>query len=539
VTQPSQASVPEGVAAGGTLLPSPWAPLRSRLFLGIWLTQVISNVGSLMQNAGGAWLMTSLGGSAFLVASMQTAAAVPVVLIGVPAGALADIVDRRRLMIGAQTWMAVNAAILALLTYLHHTTPALLLGLTFAMSLGLAASGPASQGIQPEIVPRHHLPQAIGLTSMSYNVGRAVGPALAGLVIVVGGPQLVFLLNAVSFFGVIGVLVAWRRAPTVSTAPRETLVGAMRAGLRYSLHSLAFRAVMIRTALYIVPGSALLALLPVAARRLLHLGAGGFGLLLAAFGAGAVAAAILLPRFRAKASADALLAASATVVAATLVVVAYVHQPVVVGIVLVAGGGGWMLGSSSLTVSAQSSVPDWVRSRGMGLLQLVIWGGVATGSLIFGALAGVAGLSVSLAAAAALLAVNPLARARWPLRISERLDLTPSPYWPEPVVVLDPAPGHGPVLVTVSYTVPTERADEFAQQMRRVERQRRRTGARRWALWRDTADPQRFVETFVVESWEEHLRQHHRVTATDQQMMTEIARIYSAQPEVTHLLSAY
>jgi MFS family permease len=531
-------TVDQRAAVGAPVLDSAWAPLANAVFRALWIAQFVSNIGTWMQNVAAVWLMGTLGGSALLVALVQTATLLPVFLVGVPAGALADIVDRRRLLVVTQVAMLAAAVALAGLDAAHRVTPGALLALTFALGLGSALNLPAWQAIQPELVPRRQFAQAVALNGVNMNAARAIGPAVGGLIVAASGSAAVFALNGLSFLAVLVVLVRWRRPPADASMPRETLAGAVRAGFRYGLHSPTLRGVLYRTVFFCVPVSAVTALLPVLARGPLRLGAGGYGLLLGAFGLGAVLSAAALPRLRARWSIDAVVTGSIVVLAAVLALLAGAHQAVLVAASLVFGGAAWTLTLSSFNVAAQGSVPDWVRARGMGLYLLAFQGSFAAGSAVWGAVAD-ASLTLALAVPAALMTAGLVVARRWPLRRTERLDLRPSPAWPEPVVVLQPAPGQGPVLVTLEYRVPAERVERFVEGMRRMEHLRRRTGARRWNLYRDTADLDRFVETFVVDSWEEHLRQHRRHTVTDREIADQLRSLASEPLRAQHLLSVY
>ena len=390
-------------------------------------------------------------------------------------------------------------------------TPALLLALTFALGLGTALNGPAWQAIQPDLVPKEDMPQAIALGALTFNVGRAVGPALGGLIIAIAGPPWVFLINAISFVGVLIVIVAWRSPARTSGLPLESVAGATRACLRYAANAPILRGILVRIGLFIVPAAALLALLPTVARDELGLGSGGYGLLLAGFGVGAAFSAVIRPRVAAVMSADALMAWSSVLVAATLLVTGLVHVTWLVVVVLFAGGCAWTTATTATTVAAQAALPWWVRARGLGLYLLVVTGGVAIGSVIWGVVAGwnLAGAQVL---AAAVLSLSLVAGIRWRVGVASALDLTPVPGI-DPEVALVPGDADGPVVVTVAYDVPAESMDEFAATMRTVEAHRRRTGAYQWGLFRDLAEPQRFVEMFHVQSWADHLRQHQRMTA--------------------------
>jgi MFS family permease len=519
---------------------SAWAPLRQPLFRRLWVAQLGSNIGTWMQVVGAVWLMGTLSGSSALVALVQTATTLPVVLFGLPGGALADIVDRRRMLLVTQVWMLLCAAALGVTAGLDLVTPALLLAFTFALGAGVALNGPAWQAIQPELVPREDFAQAVALGGVSINLGRAVGPALGGALVALWGPEAAFLANAVSFVGVVVAIVTWRRPARPSHLPPERVLGAMRAGLRYTRHAPALTAVLVRTVLFVFPAIAIVALLPVVARRELGLGASGFGLLLGAFGVGAVLSAALLPRLRQREPLDVIVVGATLLLAVVTLYLGFAELPALAAVALAAGGLAWLLAISSLNVAAQYSLPGWVRARGLGVYLLLFQGGAAAGSAIWGVVAQSAGTEIALIAAAAVLALGAAGAFRFRLGISERLDLRPSLHWPEPTVVVEPGT-HGPVLVAIEYRVSPETAAEFASTMRRVGRMRRRTGALRWGLYQDSADPEAFVETFLVESWQEHLRQHGRVTESDRRLEERRNALVKpgTTPVVRHLVSPY
>ena len=520
---------------------SAWAPLQHPLYRALWGAQLVSNIGTWMQNVGAVWLMGSLGGSPAEVALVQSAVTLPVFLTALPAGALADIVDRRRLLLCTQTWMLLSAGALAALTAADEVTPGVLLALVFSLGLGTAINMPAWQAIQPELVPRREFPQAVALGSASINVGRAIGPAIGGILVAAAGSEAVFALNAVSFLGIVVVLFTWRRERSESDMPSERLLGAVRAGLRYGRNSPALRAVLARSATFMIAASAFMALLPVVARSELHMSAAGFGALLTCFGAGAVIATATLPRLRERVDIDRLVVGATLVVAAAALALALAEHVVVAVLASLAGGVAWVVCLSSFNVSAQRALPGWVRARGMGFYLLTVQGGTALGAALWGTVATTWDVRVALGAAACALALGTLVARRFRLAWGERLDLRSAPYTSEPSLVIEPRPEQGPVLVTLEYRVPESNADEFADRMRKVGRVRRRTGARRWGLWRAPAEPTRFLETFLVESWEEHLRQHQRVTATDRRVEDEARELASevAEPAATHFVSAY
>jgi MFS family permease len=493
-----------------------------------------------MQTVGAQWLMGNLSHDPLLVALIQTATALPVFLVGFPAGALGDIFDRRRILLVSQTFMLVAAALLAGLTFAGSVTPWVLLALTFAVGLGRALTAPSWQAIQPQLVGRELIPQAAALASTSMNVARAVGPAIGGVLVAAAGAGWVFALNAVSFLGVLAVIVSWRREPRPKVLGPEHIGSALRAGVRFVRSSPRMRTVLIRASIFIVFASALWALLPVVARSRLGLGSGGYGVLLAAVGLGAVIGAGTLPRATARFSLDRVVTVAGLAFGAASLVLAWVRVEALVAVTLVVAGYAWIAVLSSLNASAQVVLPDWVRSRGLSIYLLVFFGGQAVGSVIWGVVTSVWDTDVALTIVAGGLAGGFLVARRWPLRTGA-IDVRPSEHWPEPELAIEPDPAHGPVLVQVEYRVPLERAEAFRAAMDRVGRSRRRSGAERWGLFQDGADPERFVEAYLLATWQEHLRQHQeRFTRTDQLYEQQAHELLAegSEPVVSHLFFA-
>ena len=516
---------------------SPWAPLRNKVFAALFAAQLGSNIGSFFQTVAAAWLMGDLTSSPTLVALIQTATLLPVLVFGLPAGALADIVDRRKLLIGTQVWMMTCAGCLAALTLLDLVTPAVLLSLTFAMGTGGALMGPAWQAIQPDLVPPAEFGQAVALSSMTFNTGRAIGPALGGALVAAAGPGWAFAVNGVSFLGTAAVLVWWRPKQSAVRLPAETLPGALRAGWRYGANAPALRAVLIRIAAFAIPAAAIQALLPAVVRDRLQMGSGGYGLLLGLFGVGAVIAAVLRPRIDATLTPDGLMFVTSVIVSGCLLVIGTGEHIWVVGPALFVAGAAWTTATVTTNVAAQRVLPWWVRARGLGMYMLVLAGGIAIGSAVWGAIAGWSIPAAHAAAAATLLAGTATAR-RWKLGRFHGLDLRPAQS-NTPMVTLEPEPMDGPVLVTVSYRVPESGHVEFVEMMRGVERDRRRSGAEQWGLFRDLAETDLFVETFVVRTWIEHLRQHQRRTVNADVMLQRAREFVDGPVTVAHLISAY
>ncbi|MFF0492358.1 MFS transporter [Nocardia sp. NPDC004068] len=516
---------------------STWAPLASRVFRALWIAQLVSNLGTWMQTVGAQWLLVEEPNAATLVSLVQTATTLPVMLLSIPSGVLADLLDRRRLLIGAQSAMAVCALVLAGVTAVGRITPALLLTLLFLLGIGQAMTAPAWQAVQPELVPRNEIPAAAALGSMSNNIGRAVGPAIAGVLVSLVGPTLVFAVNAASFVGVVAVLVRWRRPTADQDLPAERPFAALQTGLRFIRAAPAIRRVLLRSILFIGPASALWALLPVVAHARLGLSSSGYGLLLGALGVGAVAGATQLTWLRRTLSPTRLLALAAVLFAVATLAAASVPVAGIVLVALVFGGFSWLTALSTLNSTMQLLLPGWVRARGLSVYQLVFMGGQAVGSLVWGVVAGSFGVTVALWCATGLLALCALTTVWLPVRVTS-LDTTPAAYWPEPVLEFEPEPEDGPVLVLVTYHVPAAAAADFTSAMARVGRSRQRTGAMEWRLYRDVGVADRYIEAFVVRSWDEHMRQHQvRLTANDRLAEQRVGEYTTGESHTLHLVA--
>ncbi|PSF38981.1 arabinose ABC transporter permease [Aphanothece hegewaldii CCALA 016] len=526
---------------------STWLPLRHSLFRDRLIALIISSVGTWMQDTAGTWLMTSLTTSPLLIALMQTAATLPILLLGLPAGATADIFDRRKLLIFWQSWMLVTALILSVLTFMGWMNPWLLLTLTFCLSLGAAMNNPAWQAIVPELVPRSELPAAIALNSVGFNLARALGPALGGLV-VAGfsqanqGAGFVFALNSLSFIAVIFVLYQWHRQPILRSAlPTERLFSSIRAGLRYVNHTPAIKAIFIRSFAQMSCLSAMWALLAVVAQQYLKQGAMGYGVLNGCIGLGAIIGAVFLPKIRQRLSADGLLMVSALFCSTTLLIMAYVHYlPIVMAFLFVAGIA-WISTTSTLNIAIQLSVAPWVQARTLGVYQMVFQGGLAVGSIVWGIVAEQFGTTTALVCAAVgLIGSLPLAW-RYRLMTEIKSDLTPSLHWTEPQVVIELNPSEGPVLVTIEYRINPADEKAFIKAIHKLRLIRLRDGAIRWGIFHDITDASRFVETFVVESWLEHLRQHERFTKSDRLIQQQVRSFHQGEkpPLTSHMIYAH
>jgi predicted MFS family arabinose efflux permease len=518
---------------------SAWAPFRSPDFARMASAQFVSNVGSWMQTVGAQELMLTLTTSATLVALIQTAAGLPVVLLAVPAGAIGDLVDRRRLLIASQSFMLLAALTLAGLALAGLVTPWVLLALIFAVGAGQTLTSPTWQTLQPELVAPEDRTQAIALGAVNQNLSRAIGPAIGGALYAASSAAALFFVNALSFVPVIGTVARWRgrTRPAAATAP-EHIVEAIRAGARYVAGSPALRVILLRAGLFMVFANSLWALLPLVARTRLHLGSGGYGLLLAGVGVGAVGGAATLPRLRARVTAQAMMTSGTVVFAAVTLALGYVRTSALAALVLVVGGVAWILVLSTLNSQYQTTLPGWAKARGMSYYLVIFQGGGALGSAAFGVIAQNAGLSEALLAAAVGLALVALAGVWLPFKAISPVDLLPAGDWPDPQL-LDAGATDGPVLVTLEYRSRPGLERDLVDALHAGRHARRRTGATSWRVWRDAADPGRVLEQFVVGSWDEHLRQHERVSRRDQQRLDEVRTMTdpSRPTTVTHWLA--
>ncbi len=526
---------------------SGFEPLKSPHFRNLWIASTISNLGGWMQDTAGTWLMTVLTPSPLLIALMQTAASLPVVMLGLLAGATADIFDRRRLLLFWQAWMLGAVALLSTLTFFNIISPVVLLLLTFLLNVGTAMNSPAWQAIMPELVPREQLPEAVSLNSAGFNLARAVGPALGGLAIAAfahagTGAAWTFLINSLSFVGVILVLYQWKRNPIFKSAlPAERIYGSMRAGIRYVQYAPLLKAALARAFVFTIFVSAVWSLLAVVAARDLHQGALGYGILNGSMGLGAVIGATSLPRVRHRFSADRIIAVSTVVFVVTLLILAFVHYPVVIIPVLLCAGFAWTSTMSTFNLAVQVSVPNWVQARALGTYQMVFSGGMAIGSVIWGVVAEHVSTPVSLAISAAGLLVSlPLSNRLHVLR-GELPDFSPFRTSAAlPHLANEPELSDGPVRILIDYYVDVADYNDFVHAIHELKNVRLRDGAIRWGIFQDADDPRHLNETFVMESWIDYLRQRERFTSSDRTIRDRVVSLHRGPepPRITHTIYA-
>ena len=495
--------------------PAALAPLKDPVFRGLWLAWLAANMTMWMNDVAAAWLMTSLTTSPVMVALVQTASTLPVFLLGLPSGALADILDRRRYFAATQLWVSVNALVLAGLSLSGQLTANMLLLLTFSNGIGLAMRWPVFAAIVPQVVTRADMPAALALNGIAMNLSRVIGPVLAGSLLAAFSPAVVFVLNTV-LAGVAFVLILrWKSTPRSSALPGERFVGAMRVGLNFTMQSPRLKVILLRIFLFFLQSTALVALLPLVARSLHGGGAGTFTVMMSCVGAGAIVAALYFPKLRQRFNRDQFVSGGTLIHAVLSCLIVGVPEIWVALPAMVVIGMAWISVANSLTISAQVAMPDWVRARGMSIYQMALMGGAAAGSLLWGQVASWVGVREAVFAAAAFGVLVLLLTRKLTVEGGADIDFTPALPRSAPSPSDTVAADEGPVMVTVEYQIDPGRAAAFADVMQRTRRARLRQGALSWGLFRDVAVPGRYVEYFVDENWLEHQRRLERFTAFD------------------------
>jgi MFS family permease len=507
-----------------------WSVLNNKLFRILWITNVIAFIATWIHEVSVSWLMTSLTLSPFIVSLVQTAMNFPFFLLSLPAGALADILDRKRLIIATRILMMAGSLGLAILSFLNLVTPATILLCTFLISLGASIHSPAWQAIIPELVNEKDLPNAITSGSVGFNLARIIGPALGGIIIGLVGPGITFLLNAFFFSTILTTLSSWKTKPIVRTLPTERFIGALKSGIRYTRNAPHVKAVLIQIGLFSFFASALLSFIPLIARARLGLGPFGFGLLYGCFGIGGLLGATLIPRIRKVISINVLVISGRLFFGITIACLSLLDHFYSVGLMLFIGGFIWLILISTYNIAIQTVIPSWVRGRIVSVYMLAFFGSMACGSAIWGFTATIFGIPGTLQLASVFIIIGILVTYRLKISGGEGIDFSPYKYqyWPDHTAnetesILD----EGPVLIQVEYCITPEKTDEFLETMRTLKSIRLRNGAFRWDLFRDVADTRYFVESFVVDSWAEHLRQHERCTVTEYAVIEKVRSFHS------------
>lgn len=514
-----------------------WDALENPLFKALWVATFVSSLGGWMHQVADGWLMTTLSPDPFLVSLIQVLTTLPMFMMALPAGTLADLIDRRKYLIFTQTWMLVASAGMGVLTWKGWMTPESLLLTTFLMSLGVALNSPGWHSVTPEVVSRKHLPGAVALNGMALNCARAVGPALAGVVLLYFGPAVAFYLNSISFLAVIIVLVRWQRDPSKAAAPRESFVPAMKVGVRHVRHSPWLRTVLLRAPLFLLCTSCLWALIPILINKGYGLGPKEYGILLAVFGVGAVTGAVkILPKLRSRWSLDSIVSSFWVVFALCLLGLAYGTNIWYAGISMYFAGISWLCVLSNFHFVVQSSAPPWVQGRAMSVYLLFFFAAASAGSATWGYLAKHVGLREVFAAAGITLLITSLSRFVAPLNSAVEHDLHPSKAWPDPDVAEDVPLNHGPILVTVVYEIDEADAADFREALEQLRAFRYQNGVLQWGFFVDIADPRKYKEVYFEESWGAHLRHHERVTTFETEIAAKVYAFHKGEdmPPVYH-----
>ena len=498
----------------------------------------MSNLGSLIQNVGAAWMMTAISSSVDMVALVQASLALPIMLFSLPSGAIADNFGRRKVMLVAQGFMLTVSVLLAVSAYMGTLTPWLLLTFTFLLGCGTALNNPSWQAAVGDMVPRSDIPGAVTLNSMNYNLCRSVGPALGGIIVAAAGAVVAFAINAVSYLALIVVLARWKPKGAPNPLPRETMGVAMSAGLRYLAMSPNIVRVLCRAGIFGFATVAALALLPLIARDLLKGDALLYGLLFGAFGLGAVGGALTSARLRSLLSNENCVRLGFMGFVVCLATAALSPFPWLSGLALMLGGASWVLTLSLFNITLQLSTPRWVVGRVLSLYQTATFGGMALGSWIWGVVAERSGSDMALLTAAGVALLGALVGLRWFSMPDQReLNLDPLGRWREPSLALDLKPRSGPIRITVDYVIRPEDAREFLDAMAERRRIRRRDGARNWVLFRDVENPELWTEMYNVPTWVEYVRLAQRVTFADVEVGDKIRRMHQgSEPPKAHRL---
>lgn len=515
---------------------SAWAPLKHTAFTVIWTAAVFSAIGTWMHDVAAGWLMTSLAPEPLMVAMVQAATTLPVFVLALPAGALADIIDRRFLLLVVMIWMAAVTFGLAGFVIEGNITPWHLIAFTLAAGVGAAFSGPAWQAVIPKLVPRLELQPAVSLISVGSNIARALGPALGGLLIGAFSVAVPFLVNAIAFCVVAGALLWWRPVPyTCQNLPPEQVGGAIRAGLRFAFASRPLRDTLVRAIAFFAFTSASWALLPLIAREVLGGGPGFYGVMQASIGIGAIVCAFYLPRLKKVFGPNRLVLGGTLASALAMLIFALAPFKAAGLVACLLAGAAWIMALSSLNTSAQLALPEWVRARGLSIFLMIFYGAMAAGSLAWGRIAGDLGIPVTLLIAAAGALVAAALSWRWKLYRGEALDMTPSMHWSLPVKPADVELDRGPVLVTIQHRVDPGDREVFLTLMHDQRAARKRSGAITWSIFEDVENPGLYIESFTDISWVEHLRHHNRVTESEKEHEKRVRALESeGYPVITH-----
>ena len=518
--------------------PSRWGAFASFAFALLWTASTVSNFGIAMFDAASGWFMANMSPDPTVVALIQTATSLPLFLFTVPAGALADLVCPRGLLLYVNLFVLAVSAAFAVAVGFGFATPPMLLGVTFLLGVGGALAAPAWVSISPMLVPRHDLDAATAANTVGYNLSRAVGPALGGLVIAWAGVAAPYWIYAISNVFVVAALIWWRPPRRVtSSLPAERFTTAIKTGLRHAGNNPHLHSTLVRTLAFFPFASAYWALLPLVARAQPEQGPAFYGLLLGAIGLGAILASASIGRLKAWIGPDGLVAWASIGTAVSLVLFGLTNGPWLAYAACVLAGAAWTLAISTLYVSAQVALPDWVRGRGLAIFLTVIFGASTFASILWGHIAGLRSVEVSFYIAAAGMVLSiPLS---WGSRLQTGAgeNLSPSLHWRTPQVAFNVSWRQGPALVTIRYHIdPADRA-EFLRAMQDRKAERKRDGAYAWGVFEELASEGWYTETFLIESWLELMHLYERVTHADRDAEDLIRRMLLEPPQISHLIA--
>ncbi|OPA81724.1 MFS transporter [Campylobacter pinnipediorum subsp. pinnipediorum] len=515
---------------------SSFAPLKQKLFLVLWVATVVGNIGSFIRDVASSWLITDLSASPAAVSLIQAATTLPVFLLAIPAGVMSDILDRRKFLIAIQLLLASSSISLMFLSMTGLQSVATLVLFTFVGGIGAALMGPTWQTIVPELVQRKELKNAVALNSLGINIARAVGPAVGGVVLAQFGAYFAYGMDVISYVFVISALLWWKPQVKVKDELFENFGGAFRAGLRYAKSSKPLHAVLFRTIIYFIFVSAMWALLPLVARKLLSGTAGFYGILLASIGLGAIIGAIVLPRLRKRFDSDKLIVLSAVLSGIVMLGLSFAPPKFIAVIAVFFLGSAWIIALTTLNSVTQTILPNWVRGRSLAIYITTFNGAMTAGSLIWGVVAQYIGISLTLVGAAILLVVANILASRKKLPLGED-DLSPAQHWEDPYTHSKIDLHRSPVLVQVEYLVKKSDQEEFLHKIKKLAEHRKKDGAYAWGIVQSTHDEEVLLEWFFVENWAEHLRQHNRVSKVDAMLQAEVNAYHQGEkPNIKHFV---
>ncbi|NEI72258.1 MFS transporter [Rhizobium lusitanum] len=516
-----------------------FAPLRNRVFFVLWVATIVGNTGSFVRDVASSWLVTDLSAAPAAVAMMQAAAALPVFLLAIPAGVLSDILDRRHFLIVIQLVLAAASVCLLVLSATGLQSITSLVTLTFIGGIGAALMAPTWQAIVPELVGKTDIKSAVALNSLGVNISRAIGPAVGGVLLAYFGASITYGVDVISYAFVIAALWWWKRPAAPEDPFSERFAGAFRAGLRYAKASRDLHVILARAGVFFVFASAVWALLPLLARNLLAGSAGFYGILLGAVGVGAICGALIMPKLRDRYDADGLMLGASVLTAAVMAGLAFAPPQWAAVLILLVLGAAWLAALTTLNGAAQAVLPNWVRGRSLAVYLTVFNGAMAAGSLLWGLVAEAIGLPWTLLVAGIGLLIAGAGLHRLKIPKGEQ-DLVPSNHWPEPLTAAPIENDRGPVLILIEYRIDPADREAFVAAVSDLSRERQRDGAYSWGITEDAADPQIFIEWFMVESWAEHIRQHRRVSKADADIQQGVLSYHrgSDPPLVRHFISA-